>query len=208
VNGLPGDTLGSVLAYAAANRLEATGAIAGLVCVWLLIRQSLWTWPLGLYYSVVSVYLFADARLVGQVCLNAYFAVMNAWGWYLWLRGRADREAPLEVTRTAAGTLAWLLVASAAGVLFLATAFDLLTAARLPHLDFSVAVLSVAAMWLQARKKLESWVFWICVNVASVALFLASANYFYLVLYLIYVPMAISGYVAWRRSMAPAHVPA
>lgn len=196
--------LADVVGYAASNRLEASAAVSGLLCVWLLMRQSLWTWPLGLYYAIVSVYLFVGAGLPGQVCLHIYFIVMNAYGWYHWARGDAETDGGLVVTRTDERTLLTLLAVAVVGVGVLAAVFDHFTGSTLPYLDFSLTVLSVAAMWLQARKKLESWVIWIVVDVAYVGLFYATSSYFYLVLYFVYVPMAIGGYVAWRNALVAA----
>jgi hypothetical protein len=42
------------------------------------------------------------------------------------------------------------------------------------------------------------------VNLASVGLFVATENYFYVLLYAIYVPMAVEGHISWRRSMESA----
>ncbi len=194
--------LDGILTYAAANRLEAFGAVAGLACVGLLIRQSIWNWPLGVIYSGISVYLFAQAPLYGQVVLNAYFLLMNLYGWYLWLRRRPQGEDGLQVTRTASRALALVLGLAALGVIVLGMLFDQFTASRFPPVDIGITLLSTAAMWLQARKKLESWVFWFVVNIASVGLFAATGQYFYVLLYVIYVPMAVEGYFSWRRTMA------
>lgn len=194
--------LDAILAYAAANRLEAVGAIAGLACVGLLIRQSIWNWPLGILYSGISVYLFAQAPLYGQVVLNAYFLLMNIYGWIVWLRKPPEGEDAFVVTRTDARTLAIVLAIASVGVVVLGALFDQFTESRYPPVDIGITLLSTAAMWLQARKKLESWVFWFVVNLASVVLFIATGQYFYVLLYAVYVPMAVEGYVSWRRTMA------
>ena len=200
--------LQNIFAYAAANQLEACGAVAGLACVGLLIRQSMWNWPLGIVYAAVSVYLFWQQHLYGPLALNGYFLAMNLYGWYVWRRRPADGDGPLVVTRTAPRTMTWVLAVALLVVVTLAVGFDQFTASRFPFIDFPVTVLSVGAMWLQARKKLESWAFWFAVNVASVVLFVVSENYFYVLLYAIYVPMAVEGHVAWRRTMhGPSLVP-
>ena len=200
--------LQSIFAYASQNRLEASGAVAGLACVGLLIRQSMWNWPLGIAYAAISVFLFWQQHIYGQLALNGYFLVMNLYGWYAWLQHQADGDGLLVVTRTAPRTMTQVLALSLIGVIVLAVGFDQFTASQYPYIDFPVTVLSVGAMWLQARKKLESWAFWFIVNLASVVLFVVSANYFYVLLYAIYVPMAVEGHLAWRRTMhGPLPVP-
>ena len=199
----PSAILQTILAYALANQLEAAGAIAGLVSVVLLIRQNIWNWPFGVLYAGISMYLFANkVPLFGQVVLNGYFLLMNAYGWWLWLRNPPSTDDALLVTRASIPTLALTLSAAALGVVVLALLFDHFTESMYPPVDIGIALLSTAAMWLQARKKLESWVFWFVINLASVGLFVAVGNYFYALLYLVYIPMAIQGFVAWRRSMS------
>jgi nicotinamide mononucleotide transporter len=193
----------AVFAYAQQNRLEAMGVIAGLACVVLLIRQSIWNWPLGAVYSAISVYLFLQVPLYGQVLLNGYFLAMNLYGWWLWLRRPPTGEDGLVVSRASVRLLVGVLALAAVGVLVLGVLFHQFTDSRYPPLDIGIALLSTAAMWLQAQKKLENWSFWFVVNVASVVLFMATQQYFYALLYLIYVPTAIEGHVAWRRTMAP-----
>lgn len=193
------NAVNAVVGYAASNQLEALGALAGLVCVWCLMRQNIWTWPFGLVYAFISIYLFWQQSLYGQLALHVYFVVMNAYGWYYWLYGKRE-EGDLLVSSTPWPTFAWVLGLAVLGSLLLAVGFGHFTDSQWPYLDFPLTVLSVAAMWLQAQKKIENWWFWIVVDVAYVGMFWVTANYFYLLLYLIYVPMAIEGLRLWQRS--------
>lgn len=201
------EIIGTILTYASQHQLEAIGAIAGLGCVWMLMRQVIWTWPLGVAYAVISVYLFVDARLYGQVVLHVYFVGMNLYGWYHWVFGREESEAQLPVTLTSLRAIGVVLVLSTVGVVVTATLFDEFTDADLPYLDLSITVLSVGAMWLTARKKLESWVFWFVIDVAYLGIFYLTRNYFYLLLYLGYIPMAVEGFLLWRRDLALTPAP-
>ena len=198
----PSDIVAAVLAYALANQIEAVGALAGLISVVLLIRQNIWNWPFGVLYAGLSVYLFIKVPLLGQVVLNGYFLLMNLYGWWLWLRNPQTTEDALVVTRASFATLALTLGLASLGVVVLGLLFDQFTESMYPPVDIGIALLSTAAMWLQARKKLESWLFWFVINLASVGLFIAVGNYFYALLYTLYVPMAVQGFVAWRRSMS------
>lgn len=191
---------GDVIAYAVANPLEGLGAALGLLCVWLLTRQNILTWPLGMLYGLISTWLFLQVNLYGQVALNLYFVAMNLYGWYWWRRGTGTEDT-VPVTRVAPVQLVVLLAGSAALVAVLALGFGTWSDARLPWLDMGITVLSVGAMWLAARKKLENWACWLVIDVASVALFALVGAWFYALLYLIYVPMAVRGHLLWARSM-------
>ena len=55
-----------------------------------------------------------------------------------------------------------------------------------------------------ARRKLENWVLWIAVDIASVPLYLAKGLFLFAALYLVYLLMAVIGLVAWWRTAAAA----
>ncbi|MDZ7825915.1 MAG: nicotinamide mononucleotide transporter family protein [Gammaproteobacteria bacterium] len=61
--------------------LEFAGLVAGLVCVWLLIRQNIWTWPVGILYVLISLWIFLQARLYADLALHVVFLVLNCYGW-------------------------------------------------------------------------------------------------------------------------------
>ena len=71
---------------------ELIGLLSGVLCVWLLIRQNMWTWPIGLLYAAVSVLVFFRARLYADVLLHLFYVGMNAYGWTYWLWGGSERR--------------------------------------------------------------------------------------------------------------------
>jgi len=182
--------------------LEFSGLVSGLICVWLLIRQNVWTFPIGLIYSVVSVAVFMEQKLYSDVVLSGYYVLMNGYGWYYWLRGGVrSQQDELPVSRTpmaSAGVVA-VMTAIATGLvgLFFATQTD----AALPYWDSFTTCASFAAMWMTARKYLENWVVWLVVDVVAVGIYLVKDIELYALLYFVYLGMAVAGFRAWQRSM-------
>ncbi len=70
------------------------------------------------------------------------------------------------------------------------------------YLDNSILVLSLAAMWFTARKYIENWFIWFVVNVGTVTLYAMTELWGFMVLYVVYIGMAIWGYLQWQRSRA------
>lgn len=81
------------------------------------------------------------------------------------------------------------------------TAMHRLTNASYPWWDGGIAVASVAAQILMARRKLENWLIWIAVDLASVPLYLAKHLWAFAGLYAIYLALSVWGYFGWRRAM-------
>ena len=184
--------------------LEATGLISGLLCVWLLIRENIWTFPIGLVYAVVSVAVFGRQRLYADVLLSGYYVVMNAYGWDYWLCGgeRSVGEA-LPVTYTPVRIRSWLAVITGIASVAMGYAFDAYTDADLPYWDSATTCMSFAAMWMTARKYIENWVVWLLVDIIAAAVYLVKGIELYAVLYGVYLIMAFMGWRAWHKHLKP-----
>ena len=70
-----------LLDYLLNNWLEFIGVVSGLVCVWLLVKENILTFPVGLIYALITVVVVARANLFADVLLNLYYVLMNAYGW-------------------------------------------------------------------------------------------------------------------------------
>lgn len=181
---------------------EATGLVTGLLAVWLLIRQSIWTWPIGFAYAVVSVVVFVDAKLYADVVLHFFYVGMNLYGWWYWMFGGNRKQGEkLPVTTTPKHHSFVLIVLSALGILAMGFALSNWTDADLAYWDSITTVLSFSAMWMMARKYVENWIIWFLVDVIAVALYLIKGLNLYALLYGVYLAMAIVGWLSWRRSM-------
>ena len=182
--------------------LEFGGLTSGLLCVWLLIRQNVWTFPIGLVYSVVSVAVFIEARLYADVLLSGYYVLMNAYGWYYWLRGGVRSSADeLLVSRVPVRVAGLLAVATAVAVVAMGWFFDTRTNADFPYWDSVTTCMSFAAMWMTARKYIENWIVWLLVDVIATAIYYVKGIDFYAILYGVYLGMAILGWRAWQLTM-------
>jgi nicotinamide mononucleotide transporter len=182
--------------------LEFSGLVSGLLCVWLLIRQNVWTFPIGLVYAVVSVAVFFEAKLYADVLLSGYYVLMNGYGWYYWLYGGPrPGEDVLPVTRTPLPTGLWLIGLTALAVAGMGWFFDTQTDAAFPYWDSATTCLSFAAMWMTARKYIDNWIVWLVVDVIATAIYYLKDIHFYAILYGVYLGMAILGWRAWQLSM-------
>ena len=191
------------MAYLAANWLEIIGLISGLLCVWLLIRENILTFPIGLIYAVVTVVVVARANLFADVLLNLYYVIMNAYGWYFWIYGARERRTSEVLLVAWVPKKQWPMIV---GVIVLGTVLMGLylstqTQASLPYPDSFTTVASFVAMWMSAKKYLESWILWLVIDVIQVGLYIVKGIEAYALLYLIYLFMAVYGWFQWRRHL-------
>ena len=125
---------------------------------------------------------------------------MSAYGWYYWLRGKNNYDSELPVSRESKKVLAYSIVICFFTVNFSGYLFSTYTDADLPYLDNTTSILSILAIWLQSRKKIESWILWLIIDMLSVGIYFYKELYFYSLLYSVYIGMAFLGYVAWLKS--------
>ena len=192
-----------VFDYLLANWMEVLGLISGLLCVWLLIKENIWTFPIGLLYALITVVVVYNERLFADVILNFYYVVMNAFGWYFWLFGGQSRRSQdaLEVGVIPLKQIAWIVLIMASGTLLMGWGFSTYSNADLAYADSFTTVASFIAMYLAAKKYLESWYLWFVVDVVQVILYVVKGIELYALLYLIYLGMAYWGWKAWKESI-------
>jgi nicotinamide mononucleotide transporter len=182
--------------------LESSGLVSGLLCVVLLIRQNIWNWPIGLFYSLVSVVVFYRSKLYADLALHVFYVVMNGYGWYYWAFAKRLANVPmLPVVHVGGWTAAGL---GSVVVLVTATMGWLLanhTDAALPYWDSSQTTMSFAAMWMTARKHIENWLVWLAVDIIATGIYLVKGLELYALLYGVYIALAVAGWWAWWQSM-------
>lgn len=182
---------------------EIIGTVLGVTGVFLLIRQNIWGWPVGLVQVSVYAWVFYGAKLYSDTILQGCFLVIQAYGWWHWQQGGSVR-APLPVTQTGPGEIAFWLVAGGILTAGWGTFMQRSTDAALPHWDAFILVFSLIAQWLQARKRLECWPGWLLVNTVAMGVYWSKDLRLTSGLYLIFWFMALWGWRAWRQSIREA----
>ncbi|MFN3433224.1 MAG: nicotinamide riboside transporter PnuC [Sphingomonas sp.] len=181
------------------NTPEALAAALVVVNVALVAQRSVWNYPVALVAVAIYGWVFAEARLYSDALLQGFFFAANLYGWANWAKSRAQ-AGEVVVERLDAGTRAGWLVAGAAACLLWGMLMHRYTDASYPWWDGGIAIASVAAQLMQARRAIESWWVWIAVDVASVPLYCAKGLWFTAALYAVLLGLAVWGLVDWRRA--------
>jgi nicotinamide mononucleotide transporter len=182
--------------------LELIAALVGAVSVWLSVRQNIWSWPSAIVNVVLYTIVFFQAKLYADMGLQVIYAILSIYGWYEWLHGGENRTE-LHVTRTTPRLASTLVAIALVGSVLLGTLLRQATDAALPFMDSFLSSTSLVAQWMMTRKKLEHWLVWIAVDVLYVGMFIFKGLYLTAGLYAVFLVLAITGYVDWRRSLAP-----
>jgi nicotinamide mononucleotide transporter len=181
-----------------ASWLESASFITGALCVWLTVKQNIWNFPLGLINVSTFCVVFFQSRLFADAGLQVVYFGLGVVGWYLWLHGGANRT-PLKVARASAWELSLICVFVAASTLGLWMALDTVGGSA-SFWDAVTTSISLASQWLLNRKRLESWIGWIIVDVIYVPLYIYKDLYLTALLYGLFLLMAVMGLRAWNAA--------
>ncbi len=178
--------------------LEAISFVTGALCVWLVVRENVWNFPIGLMNVATFSVVFFQSRLFADAGLQIVYFVLGVVGWRLWLRG-GENQTRLRLSRIGMLELMWLG--------FFVILSTLCLWKTLQHFggsasfwDVFTTSLSLASQWMLNRKQLESWLGWIVVDAIYVPLYVSKGLYLTAILYAIFLCMAFIGWKQWYRS--------
>lgn len=183
--------------------LELIAVVFGILSVWFSKKENIFVYPVGLVNTTFYVYLSFKAHLFGEASVNLYYTIVSLYGWYLWSRKSATKKPLLKIRfSNRKDWITQLLFFAAIYLLFyfsLKGLRDYFSADSLPLPDAFATASAFTAMWLMARKKLESWYWWIATNIASIPLYYVKGFALTSVYYFILLLMAYSGLAEWRK---------
>jgi nicotinamide mononucleotide transporter len=188
-----------------AGWLEGVSFVTGAVCVWLTVRENVWNFPIGLLNVATFVVVFWQARLFGDAGLQVVYFVLILVGWYLWLYGGTNRTA-LRIHRASTLELSLVGIAVVGTTLLL---WEILYhhTGGVAFWDALTTAISLGCQWLLNRKRLESWLGWIVVDIIYIPLYCYKGLYLTAVLYSVFLVMACMGFLHWRRTFRAARLP-
>lgn len=184
-----------------ASLLDQVNLVLGIAGVGLMIRRSLWAFPIGLAAVSVQGVLFCQSKLYADAWLQIIYFVCLIYGWWHWVRHRGNAPE-LPVTRLGWKERGTYALAGIFVALLWAEYQRRYTDAVMPYRDAFMATFGFVGQVLQVRKHLENWPVWVGVNLVTVVscLWLPAPLYFTAVLYAIYLLMAVAGWREWWRA--------
>lgn len=208
--------------------LEIIAAIFGVASVLYAKKENILVFPTGIVSTVIYVYLLSQWDLYGDLIINIYYTIMSIYGWYMWSRVIDKDQHHIPITRTNSKdkikTFGIFLFTSIFVIVVyrhynvmpneldfsesVHYAYTNMTSGSLadfrkitPYLDTFTTGIFFAGMWLMANKKLENWIFWIAGNLVSIPLYFVKGFGFTGIQYIIFLVLAILGYIEWKKHL-------
>jgi len=185
--------------------LEFIAVFAGILSVWFSRVENIWVYPTGLVNTTIYIYLSFKWALLGEASVNLYYTVVSIYGWVLWSRKDQHRHYILRITPSSGRE--WLQHLGFFSAFYIVVFFALTYLKKdfapmaIPWADAFASATAYTGMWLMARKKLESWHWWIATNIASIPLYFVKHAVFTSLYYVVLLIMAVSGLVEWSKKV-------
>lgn len=182
--------------------LEAIAFVFGIASVVYAKKRNILVYPTGLVATVITVYIFFQDELLGDMMMNFYYSVMSIYGWWNWARKKDDTHV-VQVSRTndrekvvGLGLCLLTMVVTYGVYKFAGTEIG-----PSNYIDIFTSGLFFTAMWYMANKKLENWTLWIIADLITVPLYAYRGWGMLSLQYLIFTFLAIQGYLAWKQHL-------
>jgi nicotinamide mononucleotide transporter len=148
--------------------------------------------------------------LIGEASVNVYYSILSIYGWVLWAKKDKQKHHLLHISYSnRKERLQQLLFATALYIIIFFTLTYLkkyFYPGAIPWADAFASATAYTGMWLMARKKVESWYWWIATNIASIPLYFVKGLSFTSVYYLILLALAVSGLLEWKQKAREKHI--
>lgn len=192
-------------------------AVAGVLCVVLVAKGSIWNYLFGLVNVSMYAYISYKASLYGDAGLNAlYYLPMQFIGWWQWRkRGAAVSESEtggsgvqVKARRFTWRQRSFLAFGCIAAVVAGGFILDYFGDPQ-PFKDSTTTVLSIVAQALMALAFMEQWVLWIITNIVSVVMWIVCVARgeahaaVMVIMWSFYLLNSINGLRVWMRLSRP-----
>jgi len=183
--------------------LEFVAVLAGIISVWFSKKENIWVYPTGIINTAIYIYLSFKGHLLGEASVNIFYTIMSIYGWILWSKKDETKHTILLVKYSSLKEWCWQLTFFAVvyAVIYYSLSYlkkDFAPGA-IPAADAFSSASAYTGMLLMARKKVESWIWWIITNTASIPLYFIKGYVFTSFQFAVLLIMAFAGLVSWHK---------
>lgn len=179
--------------------LQIPAIILCVLSVYLAAREHIWNFVAGTLMALLYALIDYHIRVYADMSSQFVFIGFQVYGWYQWQHHKNQPDKPISYALSSQ----FLLSLVVAGLVSLGYAYVLshYTDSTLLPLDISTTALSYSALWLLAKRYVQTWWLWIVINLESVLLYALKGLYLSAALYLALTILAVYGLQQWRRDV-------
>lgn len=177
---------------------DLIGALCSLLSTYYFIRMDNKAWGIGMIATCLNGVLYWYNGIYADMTLESFYFFTMVYGWHKWhsLEKTNYNHAVKQLNYLHAFILLILFCIGFNLIYFILIYF---TNSSIPALDAFTTTLSLIAQWLMCHKIMMTWVLWFITDAIYAWIYLTKAIPFHALLMIIYMGMAITGYLFWMR---------
>lgn len=183
--------------------LEYVAVIAGIASVWYSKKEDILVYPVGLVNTLIYIYISMEGHLLGEASVNMYYTIVSIYGWIAWAKRDPQSQPLLHIRNSSPKEMLVQTLFFGLFYILLYTALTYLqknfAPGAIPWADAFASASAYTAMWLMARKRVESWYWWIITNIASIPLYFSKGYVVTSGYYVVLLIIAFFGLDEWRK---------
>ena len=186
--------------------LELFAVIMNIISVFYAKRNNILVYPTGLIGTGIFVYILLNFSLLGDTIINVYFFSMSIYGWYFWSR-KKDEVLVNKVSTINRNEIKYLVILAISSLIFIYFLYNYFDKWNnwTAYVDNLTTAIFFIAMWLMAKRKVESWIFWIIGDLITVPLYFYKGLTISSIQYIIFLILAVLGYISWKKILDKNH---
>jgi nicotinamide mononucleotide transporter len=175
--------------------VEIIAVVFSFLSVFFSIKKNILTWSFGLIGVIAYCLIFFNLKMPAEVVLQLIFIIQTLYGWYMW--NKPKQEVPIISLEDPD---LFFLIATLISI-FVSFFLLMFGWTKHPGLDAISTVFSIFANFFLANKIIQTWYYWMIVNISLVWVFLLESMYPSAILYGIFFIMSIFGHLSWRKDL-------
>ena len=186
--------------FQAQTWVDWTILITSICYIILAARENIWCWFFGIISCALWGYVSFNANLVADAGLQVFYIILSFWGFYEW-KFKTNLTTKKELT---IHTLSFIqhvkIIALGVFISFPLVYFlQKYSFAEAIYLDSLTTVFAVFATFMVAQKIIDNWLYWMVIDAIYIYLYSCRGLWMLAVVMLIYIVIAIFGYLNWKK---------
>ncbi len=184
---------------------ESVAAILTIWCVYLAAQNKITNWPISILASIVYFYVFYQNHFFSDAYLQLVFVIFQLYGWWFWSKLNPSKQLQKISKINRKSTLLLAVISLLLYGIWLYFYKIINPTARIPEIDALTTIISLTALYMQAKRWIENWVIWIIVDIMYVPMYIFGEQYITACLYIFLIIMAIYGFKEWQKELTFDH---
>ncbi|MAQ70396.1 MAG: hypothetical protein CMD23_04805 [Flavobacteriales bacterium] len=185
--------------YIIENIYQFLGVLFSIIYVIFSIKENILCWPALIIAAIFNIFAFHIIELPLQIIMQLFFIGTGIYGWYNWKKG--DNSGQLTIKSWNIKThVQWIIAGLVITVALWLCLKQINIINSSPFLDSLMFAFNIIPMYMTGKKILESWLYFIAIDIISGFFYLSTGEFFFCFLFFCYIGFAIHGYRTWQKN--------